>query len=57
MPEPITPADLSRELGVDAKRIREYLRSEEGKLVAPETHWLLDETKAAKVLAHFRAKS
>ncbi len=56
MPEPITPADLSRELDVSQRSIRAFLRAENGKLNPPMTRWELTEEQAAKVLAHFRAK-
>jgi len=56
MTEPITPADLARELGFSQKRIRDFLRAEYGTLVAPETRWLLDAARAARVRANFRAK-
>ena len=55
MPEPITPADLARDLGVDVKRIRKFLRAEFGKL-SPPGRWELDEEKVATTIAHFRAK-
>jgi hypothetical protein len=35
----ITPADLERELGVNQRRIRRYLRSQYGKLPPGETRW------------------
>ena len=53
----VTPADLSRELGVSQLRIRNFLRATYGKLVPPETRWELDEDQAARVRAHFRARA
>lgn len=56
MSQPITPAVLSRDLSVNQRRIRAYLRANYGKLPAPETRWFLDEAKAADVRAHFRSQ-
>lgn len=55
MSEPATPADLAREISVSQRRIRNLLRAEYGKLVAPETRWLLDESQVTFVRDHFRA--
>ncbi|HEY8591174.1 MAG TPA: SDR family NAD(P)-dependent oxidoreductase [Naasia sp.] len=49
----ITPADLSRELGVDQKRIRDHLREQYGTLPADETRWILTSEQAAGVRARF----
>lgn len=50
----VTPADLSRELGVDQVRIRDYLRSQYGTLPAGETRWCLTREQADDVLRYFR---
>ncbi|WP_168225743.1 hypothetical protein [Pseudarthrobacter sp. NIBRBAC000502771] len=50
----VTPADLARELGVDQKRIREYLRSQYGKLPPDETRWHPTAGQAEDVRNHFR---
>lgn len=54
MNDPVTPADLSRELGVSQKRIRDFLRAEYGKLGPHQTRWLLTEPQVVAVNAHFR---
>lgn len=48
----VTPAVLSLELGLNQKRIREFLRDTYGKLPAG-TFWNLDEVQAASVRARF----
>jgi hypothetical protein len=53
MTDLITPNDLARELGVSAKKIREYLRSKYGKLSSFETRWHLTESQASDVRVHF----
>jgi len=53
MTDPITPNDLARELGVSAKKIRDYLRSKYGNLPSFETRWHLTESQASDVRAHF----
>jgi hypothetical protein len=55
MSDIVTPANLSRELGVIPQRIRAYLRERYGKLPPHETRWLLTEQQAADVRIHFRA--
>ncbi len=54
MNDTATPADLSRELGVDAKRIRAFLRGQYGLLPSHETRWHLTLEQAQAVRAHFR---
>jgi DNA-directed RNA polymerase sigma subunit (sigma70/sigma32) len=49
-----TPADLSRELSVSAKRIRDYLRAAYGTLKPPTTRWRLTAAQADDVRRHFR---
>ncbi|HZK58263.1 MAG TPA: hypothetical protein VFC59_00125 [Cryobacterium sp.] len=51
----LTPADLSRELGVDQRRIRGVLRERYGTLVPPVTRWRLDGQQAAYVRARLRS--
>jgi len=53
MTDLITPNDLARELGVSAKKIRDYLRSKYGTLPPLETRWHLTESQASAVRAHF----
>jgi len=48
-----TPAQLSLELMVTQKRIRDYLRSKYGTLPADETRWQLTEDEAEDVRARF----
>jgi ribosomal protein L32E len=52
----LTPADLSRELGVDQRKVRAYLREQYGRLTRSETRWRLNDQRAAKVRARFRAE-
>ena len=55
MNEPVTPRDLSRELGVSQTRIRDYLRSRFGLLANRQlTRWELSSDQAAEVRAHFK---
>jgi hypothetical protein len=50
----LTPADLARELGIDAKRIRVFLRATYGKLNrSVETRWKLTLDRANTVRRHF----
>ena len=55
MSEPVTPADISRDLGVSQKRIRDYLRERYGKLSPHVPRWLLTDEQATDVRAHFRS--
>lgn len=55
MSEPVTPADLSQDLGVSQLRIRIYLREQYGKLSPLVARWLLTDEQAADVRAHFRS--
>ena len=51
----ITPRDLSNELRVPQKKIRDYLRREYGLLAdRSETRWQLDRNQASKIREHFR---
>lgn len=57
MDDLITPQELSKELGVSAKAVREYLRSEYGLLAKCQlTRWELTGEEAARVRAHFRGR-
>ncbi|MFD4421403.1 hypothetical protein ACFWN7_07855 [Agromyces sp. NPDC058484] len=51
----LTPADLSRELDVPQKRIRDYLRATYGLLDGETTRWRLTEDQAAGVRDRFGA--
>ncbi|MGB3910240.1 MAG: hypothetical protein WBL06_07200 [Pseudolysinimonas sp.] len=54
----VTPADLAKELGIDAKRIRAFLRATYGKLNrSVETRWKLTPDQASKVRRHFARAS
>lgn len=50
-----TPADLSRELGIDTTRIRAFLREQRGLLPPHETGWYLTLDQAQAVRARFGA--
>lgn len=53
-----TPKQLAEELGVDAKRIRAFLRGDEAtmrSIEAKNTSWQLDEAAAALVRERFTA--
>jgi hypothetical protein len=52
-----TPSDLERELGIDQKRIRHYLRQRYGNLPAYTDNWHLNQRAAEDVRLHFRAES
>ncbi|MGX5695557.1 DUF6998 domain-containing protein [Agromyces soli] len=52
-PDTLTPADLSRELGVSQKRIRDVLRAEYGLLDAFTTRWALSDEQADRVRSRF----
>jgi hypothetical protein len=57
MSEPVTPADLSRELSVDPRRIRAALRDRYGKVRdRQETRWLLTQEQVDEVRAAFRKR-
>jgi hypothetical protein len=57
MDDEITPKDLARQLGVDAKAIRRFLRSKYGVLRRPFVNrWHLTETQVAEVRERFAAK-
>lgn len=53
MSQQATPGDLSRELNVSPKKIRDYLRSKYGKLPPLVARWHLTSAQAADVRAHF----
>ncbi|MGB3910245.1 MAG: hypothetical protein WBL06_07225 [Pseudolysinimonas sp.] len=54
----VTPADLARELGIDAKRIRVFLRATYGKLNrSVESRWKLTPDQGASVRRHFARAS
>jgi uncharacterized protein YjcR len=52
MEESITPNDLSAELGVSAKSIRQWLR-DQGWQSVPYARWELTPEQAAEVRRHF----
>jgi hypothetical protein len=52
-----TPSDLERELGIDQKRIRHYLRQRYGNLPAYTDNWHLNPRAAEEVRLHFHAES
>jgi len=57
-PVTFTPKALAEELGVDAKRIRSYLRNEFSRAnEAKNTTWLLDEAAAKAVRERFTPKT
>ena len=53
MSEGITPAELSKELGVREPTIRRFLR-DQGWQSVPYARWHLTESQAAQVREHFR---
>lgn len=56
--EPVTPKELARDVGVNPKTIRAYLRSKYGLLGSRnETRWLLDEAQAADVRREFQRQA
>ena len=54
MTEPITPKELSAELAVSDRAIRQWLRDQSWQSV-PYARWELTPEQAAQVRAHFRA--
>ena len=57
-PNPVTPNDLARELGVSPRAIRVYLRSKYGRLAGRnETRWQLDGEQAADVRREFQSRA
>jgi hypothetical protein len=52
-----TPLDLERQLGVDQRRIRHYLRLQYGNLPAYTDNWHLNARAAEDVRRHFRAEA
>ncbi|WP_375388350.1 hypothetical protein [uncultured Amnibacterium sp.] len=57
MADDTTPADLERDLGIDQKRIRHYLRQRYGNLPAYTDNWHLNARAADDVRTHFRAEA
>ena len=57
MADDTTPSDLERELGIDQKRIRHYLRQRYGNLPAYTDNWHLNHRAAEDVRTHFRAEA
>lgn len=57
MSDDTTPADLERELGIDQKRIRHFLRQRYGNLPAYTDNWHLNARAAEDVRTHFRAEA
>ena len=54
MADDTTPGDLERQLGVDQRRIRHYLRLQYGNLPAYTDNWHLNARAAEDVRRHFR---
>lgn len=54
MADDTTPSDLERELGIDQRRIRHYLRQQYGNLPAYTDNWHLNARAAGDVRTHFR---
>ncbi len=52
-----TPSDLERELGIDQKRIRHYLRQRYGNLPAYTDNWHLNPRATEDVRLHFHAEA
>ena len=52
-----TPSDLERDLGIDQKRIRHYLRQRYGNLPAYTDNWHLNARAADDVRMHFRMEA
>lgn len=57
MADDTTPSDLERELGIDQRRIRHYLRQRHGNLPAYTDNWHLNARAADDVRTHFRAEA
>ena len=57
MADDTTPNDLARELGVTPLAVRNYLRSQWGKLPPHERRWYLSDARASAVRAYFRDRS
>ena len=57
MADHTTPSDLERDLGIDQKRIRHYLRQRYGNLPAYTDNWHLNARAADDVRTHFRAEA
>lgn len=57
MADHTTPSDLERELGIDQKRIRHYLRQRYGNLPAYTDNWHLNQRAAEEVRLHFHAEA
>lgn len=53
----LTPGDLERELGIDQRRIRHYLRQQYGNLPAYTDNWHLNARAADDVRTHFRTEA
>ena len=52
-----TPSDLERDLGIDQRRIRHYLRQQYGNLPAYTDNWHLNARAAEDVRTHFRMEA
>ena len=57
MADDTTPVDLERELGIDQRRIRHFLRQRHGNLPAYTDNWHLNARAADDVRSHFRAEA
>lgn len=57
MADDTTPSDLERQLGIDQRRIRHYLRQQYGNLPAYTDNWHLNARAAEDVRMHFRVES
>ena len=52
-----TPSDLERELGIDQRRIRHFLRQQYGNLPSYTDNWHLNARAADDVRRHFRTEA
>lgn len=57
MADDTTPSDLERELGIDQRRIRHFLRQRYGHLPSYTDNWHLNARAAEDVREHFRAEA
>lgn len=57
MADDTTPSDLERELGIDQRRIRHYLRQQYGNLPSYTDNWHLNARAAEDVRTHFHAEA
>jgi predicted transcriptional regulator len=57
MSDEITPEELARELGLNGRTIRAYLREKHSAGHAPKSRWRLTDAQAQDVRSHFRHSS